>query len=389
MLRRDIVPRQDWQTLAQEYGFNFHTINGEPYWDESAYYQFTLEQVERDIEDPTQELHEMCLHVVDEVVQSPALLTDFCIPEAFHEAVHDAWLQRHPSLYSRLDLVYDGKGPAKLLENNADTPTSLYESGFWQWLWLEQCVDGGTLPQTADQFNSLQEKLIMRFRDIANMHQQKVMHFSCAQDSAEDRGTVQYLQDCAAQAGLETPFIFIDDIGVTETHLFLDLDDLPIHSAFKLYPWEFILNEEFGEIAAHSSTKWVEPLWKSVLSNKALMPLLWSRFSGHPNLLPSFLHKDLDKVDKSGKWVKKPIFSREGANIMIIDNNEVVAQTGGQYGDEGVIFQQFHALPKFGNNYTLIGSWLVNDMPAGMSIREDNSLITQDSSRFVPHIILG
>jgi glutathionylspermidine synthase len=229
----------------------------------------------------------------------------------------------------------------------------------------------------------------MRFRDIANIHQQKVMHFSCAQDSAEDRGTVQYLQDCAAQAGLETPFIFIDDIGVTETHRFLDLDDLPIHSAFKLYPWEFMLSEEFGEIAAYSSTKWVEPLWKSVLSNKALMPLLWSRFTGHPNLLPSFLHKDLDKVDKSGKWVKKPIFSREGANIMIIDNNEVVAQTGGQYGDEGVIFQQFHALPKFGDNYTLIGSWLVNDMPAGMSIREDNSLITQDSSRFVPHIILG
>ena len=73
---------------------------------------------------------------------------------------------------------------------------------------------------------------------------------------------------------------------------------------------------------------------------------------------------------------------------MIIDNNEVIAQTGGQYGDEGVIFQQFHALPKFGNHYTLIGSWLVNDMPAGISIREDNSLITQDSSRFVPHIIL-
>lgn len=388
MLRRDIAPRKHWQSLAQEYGFHFHTIKGEPYWDESAYYQFTLEQIERDIEDPTQELHEMCLHVVDEVVQSPQLLTDFCIPQAFHEAVCDAWQQRQPSLYSRLDLVYDGTGPAKLLENNADTPTSLYESGFWQWLWLEQCVDNGQLPRAADQFNSLQEKLIMRFRDIANLHQQKEMYFSCCQDSDEDRGTVQYLQDCAAQAGLDTPFIYIDDIGITETQRFVDLNDMPINSAFKLYPWEFMLKEEFGEIAAYSATQWVEPLWKCVLSNKALMPLLWSRFTHHPNLLPSYLHKDLKYVDKSGKWVKKPIFSREGANIMIIDNNEVIAQTGGQYGDEGVIFQQFHALPKFGNHYTLIGSWLVNDMPAGISIREDNSLITQDSSRFVPHIIL-
>ena len=389
MLRRDIAARTNWHDTAQEYGFSFHTIDGQAYWDESAYYQFTLEQIENDIEDPTQELHEMCLHVVDKVVQSQALLNDFCIPDAFHEAVSDSWQAKSPSLYSRLDLVYDGTGPAKLLENNADTPTSLYESGFWQWLWLEQQVDSGALPNASDQFNSLQEKLIMRFRDIANHYQQKNMHFSCCLDSDEDRGTVQYLQDCAAQAGLSTPFVFIDDIGVTDTHRFMDLDNNPMDMAFKLYPWEFMLKEEFGEIAAYSDTKWVEPIWKSVLSNKALLPLLWEMFPNHPNLLPSYLHRDLDKVDKAGKWVKKPIFSREGANIMIIDNGDVIAQTGGEYGDEGVIFQQFTPLPKFADNYTLIGSWLVNDMPAGISVREDNTLITQDTSRFVPHIILG
>lgn len=389
MLRRDIAARTNWHDTAQEYGFSFHTIDGQAYWDESAYYQFTLEQIENDIEDPTQELHEMCLHVVDKVVQSQALLNDFCIPEAFHEAVSDSWQAKSPSLYSRLDLVYDGTGPAKLLENNADTPTSLYESGFWQWLWLEQQVDSGALPNASDQFNSLQEKLIMRFRDIANHYQQKNMHFSCCLDSDEDRGTVQYLQDCAAQAGLSTPFVFIDDIGVTDTHRFMDLDNNPMDMAFKLYPWEFMLKEEFGEIAAYSDTKWVEPIWKSVLSNKALLPLLWEMFPNHPNLLPSYLHRDLNKVDKAGKWVKKPIFSREGANIMIIDNGDIIAQTGGEYGDEGVIFQQFTHLPKFADNYTLIGSWLVNDMPAGISVREDNTLITQDTSRFVPHIILG
>jgi glutathionylspermidine synthase len=250
-------------------------------------------------------------------------------------------------------------------------------------------VDSGALPNASDQFNSLQEKLIMRFRDIANHYQQKNMHFSCCLDSDEDRGTVQYLQDCAAQAGLSTPFVFIDDIGVTDTHRFMDLDNNPMDMAFKLYPWEFMLKEEFGEIAAYSDTKWVEPIWKSVLSNKALLPMLWEMFPNHPNLLPSYFHKDLDKVDKAGKWVKKPIFSREGANIMIIDNGDVIAQTGGEYGDEGVVFQQFTPLPKFADNYTLIGSWLINDMPAGISVREDNTLITQDTSRFVPHIILG
>ena len=123
-------PRSNWQQLATEYGFHFHTMYGQPYWDESAYYQFTLKQVEQDIEDPTAELHQMCLHVVDKVINSETLMQRFQIPQQHWDFVAESWRQQSPSLYSRLDLVYDGKHPAKLLENNADTPTSLYETGF-------------------------------------------------------------------------------------------------------------------------------------------------------------------------------------------------------------------------------------------------------------------
>jgi glutathionylspermidine synthase len=37
----------------------------------------------------------------------------------------------------------------------------------------------------------------------------------------------------------------------------------------------------------------------------------------------------------------------------------------------------------------LIGSWVVGDVASGIGIREDDSLITKDSSRFVPHVALG
>src|SRR5947209_7908079 len=33
--------RPDWKTKAEEAGFRFHTIDGDPYWDERAYYAFT------------------------------------------------------------------------------------------------------------------------------------------------------------------------------------------------------------------------------------------------------------------------------------------------------------------------------------------------------------
>lgn len=387
MIRIPCQERPHWRKAAAEYGFKFHTMYGEAYWDESAYYRFSLEQIERDLEDPSAEIHQMCLAVVDEVVHSETLLARFQIPESFWQPIADSWRAGEPSLYSRLDFAYNGQGHAKLYENNADTPTSLYESGFWQWLWLEELVNKGNVAQNADQFNSLQEKLVNRFAEIADFYQIQQIHFSCCKDTDEDRGTVQYLQDCAAEASLKSPFVFIEDIGLSEAGYFTDLQDQVIDSCFKLYPWEFMQREDFAEHIANAEVKWLEPIWKSILSNKALMPMLWKLFPNHPNLLPAYFEDELASASES-KLVKKPIFSREGANVSIIEDGNTLLEADGPYGDEGYIYQAFHPLPRFGDNHTLIGSWLVNDQPAGISVREDTSPITQDMSRYLPHIIL-
>ena len=386
MLRIPLRERPDWKQQAAEYGFHFHTMYGEPYWDESAYYQFSLKQIEQDIEDPTAELHQMCLAAVDKVIRDEEWLDRFQIPALHREFILRSWQDNAPSLYSRLDLVYDGKSPAKLLENNADTPTSLYESGFWQWLWLEQQVDRGNLPRHADQFNSLQEKLVHRFEEIAAYYRIRNMHFACCRDTEEDRGTVQYLQDCAQAAGLQSEFIYIEDIGLADTGAFTDLQDNPVTECFKLYPWEFMLRESFGDALSGAGTNWIEPPWKAILSNKALLPLLWEMFPGHPNLLPAYFPDNAPGLE-TGKWIQKPLFSREGANISLIENGKQTKLSDGPYGEEGVVIQAFTALPRFAENYTLIGSWLVDDMPAGLSVREDSSEITQDLSRYLPHII--
>jgi glutathionylspermidine synthase len=69
-------------------------------------------------------------------------------------------------------------------------------------------------------------------------------------------------------------------------------------------------------------------------------------------------------------------------------NGKKLFDTEGPYGEEGFIFQACQPLPKFGDSYTLIGSWLVNDQPAGISVREDRNIVTQDLSRYLPHVIL-
>lgn len=384
-----IISRQRpaWRRKAQEFGFRFHSMHGEPYWDESAYYTFTLRQIEEDLEDPTAELHQMCLDVVDRVVSSEQWMQRFCIPQASWDLVRNSWLKGERSLYSRLDLVYNGSGPAKLLENNADTPTSLYETGFWQWLWLDDHIAAGQFPPNADQFNSLQDKLVSWFQDYRRQRNPEPVHFACCEGSEEDRGTVQYLEDCAQSAGLQTRFIFMEDIGLGEGDVFTDLDDCVIASMFKLYPWEFMLREEYASALTRADVRWIEPPWKSLLSNKALLPILWQLFPNHPNLLPSYFTDDPTRGQMSS-YVKKPIFAREGANVEVVLEGKSIFSSGGPYGEEGFIYQAYAPLPQFDGNHTLVGSWLVDDEPAGISIREDRQIVTQDLSRYLPHVIL-
>ncbi|SJN54480.1 Putative acid--amine ligase YgiC [Vibrio ruber DSM 16370] len=387
MLRLNAEERPHWRDLAKKFGFGFHTAYGEPYWDETAYYQFTLKQIEDDLEKPTEAIHQMCLEVVDTVVGNEYWLQKFQIPESMWQGLYDSWQKREPSLYSRVDFAYNGTQPAKLYENNADTPTSLYETAFWQWLWLEDMVNHGKIRRDADQCNLLQELLISRFQQLATYQPGQTLHLCCCKDSVEDRGTVQYLEDCAREAGLSTAFVYVEDIGLNTQGQFTDLTDKPIHWIFKLYPWEFMFREEYAANIQTASVNWLEPMWKSIISNKALLPLLWKMFPNHPNLLPAYFADDKD-LGTLKDYVIKPIFAREGANITIVQNGRQTLRTEGPYGDEGVIYQAYHPLPKFGQQYTLVGSWLVNQEAAGISIREDVSRVTQDMSRYVPHIII-
>lgn len=108
----------------------------------------------------------MCLEVVDRAVKDEEILTQLAIPPLYWDVIAESWRARDPSLYGRMDFAWCGNAPVKLLEYNADTPTSLYESAYFQWLWLEDARRGGIIPRDADQYNAIQERLISRFSEL-------------------------------------------------------------------------------------------------------------------------------------------------------------------------------------------------------------------------------
>jgi glutathionylspermidine synthase len=378
--------RDDWQITAAAAGFDFHSIDGERYWDERAFYAFTLQQIENQIEAPTAEIDAMCLELVGRAIDDERLLGRLRIPQAFWPFIRDSWNRDEGSLYGRLDLSFDGESPAKLLEYNADTPTSIFETAVFQWTWLEQGTERRILPAGADQFNSLHERLIEAWKKHGTAMRR--LHLTGMLENNEDSGTLAYLEDTARQAGLETTLLDIEAIGWRETGGFVDLEDREIKLAFKLYPWEWMFRDAFAAKLAGASTRWIEPPWKAILSNKGMLALLWEMFPGHPNLLPTFFEDDPKAASLGGSFVRKPLLSREGANIALIRDGRTVAERSGPYGGEGFVRQAPAPLPVFSYQHPVLGSWLIDHIPCGLSIREDENPVTGNTSRFVPHAIL-
>ncbi|AWB22377.1 glutathionylspermidine synthase family protein [Methylobacterium currus] len=389
-MRRIATPeRPDWREHAARAGFQFHSFDGAPYWDESARYAFSLAEIEQDIEEPSRELHALCLAFVARAVADERILASLRIPEHAWDAIRASWRRRDPSLYGRLDLSYGGAGtgPAKLLEVNADTPTALYECAVFQWLWLEDGLARGRLPAGSDQFNAVHERLVARLAAVGGALRVPGIAFASFADAPEDRGTVAYLQDCALQAGLAAPFLPVEAIGRNSDGWFVDEAGRPIEALFKLYPWEWMWSDPFGRAVGASPTRFLEPPWKAVLSNKGMLAHLWAMAPGHPNLLPAFFEEDPAKAALGDSFVRKPLYAREGANVLIVRDGAVAARVEGPYGTEGFVRQGLAALPRFDGRHALVGSWIVGDEPAGLCLREGDGPITTDRARFVPHVI--
>jgi glutathionylspermidine synthase len=377
MERLEVAPRPNWREDCEAVGFTYHSMDG-VYWDEAHCYRFTAAQIDQ-LEAATLALHELTLTAIEHIVAADRF-DQLAIPAAFGDYVKASWRAEEPPHARPDDHANDGINPPKLLEYNADTPTALLEASVVQWRWLQQVV----LPTTpeADQFNSLHEKLIANWLDISlTFPTNTPVHFACVKDSDEDRGNIEYQRDVATQAGLATRFVYVEDIGwADEARNFVDDEGSIIDVLYKLYPWEWLMRDEFGPHLLEAPLKLIEPPWKILLSNKGLLPILWELNPGHPNLLPAAF----ERFRISGDYVQKPLYSREGANVTVYRGAEVLRE-GGSYGEEGWIYQAYTPLPRFGDCYALVGSWVVGDEPAGIGMREDVTPITRNSSHFVPH----
>lgn len=393
MRRLTVTPRDNWQQRVERVGLTYHTLaDGSPYWNESAYWRFSAAEIDR-LEAATAEIQRLALAAGDAILNQDRL-AEMRIPAQVHAAIRAAWNAEPPALYGRLDLAFDGSS-IKLLEYNADTPTALVEAAVAQWYWLQDCFPN------ADQFNSLHEKLVAKWKDLKDYIASPV-YFSDA-GSEEDRMTTAYLEDTAHQAGLKTRHIAMHEIGWDAKRLcFVDLENHPMCTLFKLYPWEWLLAEPFGVHAVETLPPlsalceygprkdrrtwgpllWIEPVWKMMWSNKALLAILWELNPGHPLLLPAYLDGPRDMTS----YIRKPLLGREGSGIAVVRNGNVVEGSLSGENQSGYVYQALAPMAEASGKTAVFGSWLIDGEPAGMGVRESSGIVTNNTSSFVPHL---
>lgn len=378
MKRCRVEARANWRARVEEQGFLFHSVSVpespcQPYWAEGVYYAFSPDEIDT-LEGATTELHALCLDAAEHVIRT-GRYAELGVPELAIPWVERSWEEDSPSLYGRMDLAFGPDSVPKLLEYNADTPTSLLEGAVIQWTWLTDCFPG------LDQFNAVHERLIATWRELAPYLDGDTVHFGCV-ENLEDEMTIGYLRDTASQAGLRSVSMVMEDIGWDEPRgAFVDLEDRTIRNLFKLYPWEGLLEDDFGSLIAEVPTlRFIEPAWKMVLSTKGILPILWELFPGHPNLLPA------SREPLAGGWVRKPLHGREGSNVTV-DAPGVSVETRGPYDSEGFVYQAYADLGEHDGMRPVIGSWIIGDRPAGIGIRETPGYVTDNTACFVPHVV--
>jgi glutathionylspermidine synthase len=387
--RHLVKPRKDWRRIVEEQGLTYAVDRAEngserPYWHEAAVYELSEEEIEY-LEGLTEELHDMSVEAARRMVEDPGIMARLGFPPEATELMRASLLDPDtPTLYGRFDLAYDGTGPAKLLEYNADTPTGLVEASVTQWYWLED-----TLPDY-DQWNMLHERLVQAWTLYAPRVPDEVIHFAVgANEPNEDWATVAYLRDAAREAGLVDLGITMEEIGWHYTRRsFVDVRGREISTCFKMYPWEWMLKESFGGyiLDGSSSTTWIEPSYKALLGSKALLPVMWEMFPDHESLLPAFF----DEPYGLERYVAKPMYGWEGAGICIheADGALLAARPERHAAGQECVYQQFVELPRFsGGGYAVLGTWMVGEHAAGLGIRESDHLVTDTDAQFVPHFL--
>ncbi|ACT94260.1 glutathionylspermidine synthase family protein [Dyadobacter fermentans] len=320
------------------------------------------------------------------------LLGKMGIPENLAELIRLSWNDdRQIHLYGRFDLAggFDDE-PVKLIEFNADTATCIPETAVVQWAHLR--MNG---MDESNQFNTLFETLVGQFVYLKEQNADLTpsMLFSTMRGYPEDDTNVAVLMEAAKEAGFDVEFTYIDDVEFSNGEGIFYQEPEHGHFVrfdywFKLVPWEHIgagepeLAAMLTEIVKNRKAVILNPAYTLLFQSKYILNILWELYPYHPLLLETGPHALPGK-----KSVSKVLLGREGANVVIHDENGTALEAAaGEYDDQARIFQEYTALPTDASGSTYQAGVFYAGEACGLGFRRGGKIL-DNTAQFVGHVV--
>ena len=379
--------------ILDELGFTWHTDS-----DGTKYVSDELVKISPDEAEAfytaTNEIYDMYVEAAEYVIENN-LFFDLGIPFNLVESIKKSWENDvHWHIYGRFDLAggIDGKA-IRLIEFNADTPTSLFETALLQWALLKH-----NDMDEQSQFNNVYKAITNNFKRLITLFDDtdifddrydgwKIL-FSSISGNDEEEATTKLLQQIATDAGFNTSFEYLENTHFDENGIY-DADENPYEYWFKLYPWEDIAHNEpelattLNNIMQNQKAIILNPAYTLLFQSKGMLKILSDLFPDSPYLLKTSF-EPLEGI----KQVEKAVFGREGANTKIINaDGSVTEQTDGPYENYKKVYQEYVDFPKDKNGSKYQAGVFFAYEACGMSFRK-GSEIMDNMSKFVGHMIV-
>lgn len=375
-----------------EIGFTWHTDSDGSKYVSDELVTITKEEAEAYYK-AGNELYDMYVEAAEYIIEND-LFFEIGIPFNLIETIKKSWENDvHWHIYGRFDLCggIDGS-PIKLIEFNADTPTSLFETALLQWALLKE----NNMDEDS-QFNNLYEAISNNFKRLITLDEDissfedsydnwKIL-FSSVEGNDEEEATTRLLQQMATDAGFNTGFEYIQNVHFDEDGIF-DSDENKYEYWFKLYPWEDISHDEpelattLSNIIQNQEAIILNPAYTILFQSKGMLKILYDLFPDSPYLLRTSF-EPLDGI----KYVEKCVFGREGANTKIVNSNgDTVESTDGPYDNYKKVYQEYVDFDKDTNSDKYQAGIFFAYEACALSFRKGGEIM-DNMSKFVGHVI--
>lgn len=317
------------------------------------------------------------------------------------------------TIIGRFDSVLTDDGH-KILEFNSDTPTFIKELFYINGLVCNKLGFENPNQKEEEKLAKVIKNAIFESYSFLEKKEYPNVIFTSHEENIEDKNTVLYLKKLF---DMPSKYVPLNKLHIIKNKGLFDNDGKKIDVLYRqTFPIENLIEDKGAEddseigvmlldLVKEKKLALINPPSAFLMQNKALMAIIWGLheennpfFSKEEHeviskyFLPTYLEPD-EFVKNKEKYVKKPVFGREGDTVEIYhpNGNLVIEDENKTYANYVSIYQKYVDLPVTDfetekgvkRGHVMVGTFIIDGKPSSFGCRVGNQ-ITDNLSYYLP-----